>query len=149
MKNIDTLPNAVGIEKDINGIVYAAPTKTVSDYTNLLNYEKDLYYPNGRWVNGLLRNSSGKTQRTLAEQSAIDAALPDASAGITEAAKLESPVDFKLDSTRRPNGIMIMSRDSPTKIFRGTSNTFRETEKGLILATNLPVYIKGDFNPHT
>lgn len=107
MKNIDTLPNAVGIEKDINGIIYAPPTKSVSDYTNLLNYNKDLQYPNGGWVNGRLRNSLGKTQRTLAEKSAIDATLPDASAGITEAAKLESLVDFKLDSTRRPNGIMI------------------------------------------
>jgi hypothetical protein len=108
-----------------------------------------LQYPNGHWVNGRLRNSLGKTQRTLAEKSAIDATLPDASVGITEAAKLESLVDFKLDSTRRPNGIMIISSDSPTKIFRGTSNTFRETEKGLILATNLPAYIKLDFNPHT
>ncbi|WP_187289619.1 hypothetical protein [Trichormus azollae] len=44
---------------------------------------------------------------------------------------------------------MIISSDSPTKIFRGTSNTFREKEKGLILATNLPAYIKRDFNPHT
>ncbi|WP_413175655.1 hormogonium polysaccharide biosynthesis protein HpsA [Anabaena azotica] len=254
-KNINTLPNAVGIEKDTNGIsnngiVYPPPTKTISNYTNLLNYQKDLQYPNGRWVNEPLRNALGKTQLTLSEKSAIDAALcalqimdgsiapvttspaiphgaireiafldsrqikanqtntldsdlsynlplqdrqpleiratvldlnqlrtttiggttptqeyllpnsgiiyatrddalPDASAGITEAAKLESPVDFKLDSTRRPNGIMVMSSNSPTKIFRGTSNTFREREKGLILATNLPVYIKGDFNPHT
>ncbi len=64
----------------------------------------------------------------------------------TEAQKLESPVDYKLDPTRRPNAIMLVNG---SKIGRGTSNNYRDVEKGLILATNLPVYIKGDFNKHT
>ncbi|MFM2062088.1 MAG: hypothetical protein RLZZ507_1758 [Cyanobacteriota bacterium] len=249
-KNISTLPDAVGIEKDINGlsnngIVYPPPNKTVSSYANLLNYQANLQYPNGRWVNEPLRNALGKTNLTLSEKSAVDAALcalqimdgsitpattppiphgaiketafldsrqikanqtnsldadlsynlplqdrqpleirttvidlnqlrtktisdeyllpnsgiiyasrddalPDISAGTSTAEKLESSVDYKLDSTRRPNGILITSNDgSETKLFRSTSNTFRKEEKGLIFVSNLPVYIKGDFNKHT
>ncbi|TAF11216.1 MAG: hypothetical protein EAZ77_01270 [Nostocales cyanobacterium] len=251
-KNINTLPDAVGIEKDVNGlsnngIIYPPPNKTVSDYANLLNYQTNLQYPNGRWVNEPLRKALGKTNLTLSEKSAIDAALcalqimdgsitpviatppiphgaikeiafldsrqikanqtnnldadipydlplkdrqpleiratvidlnqlrtttisgdeyllpnsgiiyatrddalADMSAGTSAAAQLESPVDFKLDPTRRPNGIVITTRNgTATKLFRSPTNTFRPAEKGLIFASNLPVYIKGDFNPHT
>lgn len=73
-----------------------------------------------------------------------DDALPDASAGNTESAKLVSPVDFILDATRRPNAIMLVNGEK-----LGRTDTYRDVEKGLILATNLPVYIKGDFNKHT
>jgi hypothetical protein len=252
-KNIDTLPDAVGIEEDVNGlsnngIVYTAPSRSVSSYAEVLSYQASLQYPNGRWVNEPLKNALGKAEsdRTISEHSAIDAALcalqimdgsitpvtttppiphgaikeiafldsreikanqtnsPDAdlsynlplqdrqpleiratvidlnqlrttaiggeyllpnsgiiyatrddaladiSAGTSAAAQLESPVDFKLDPTRRPNGIMIMSSDrSPTKLFRGTTNKYKQGEKGLIFVSNLPVYIKGDFNKHT
>ncbi|MBD6614684.1 hypothetical protein FNW02_02085 [Komarekiella sp. 'clone 1'] len=77
-----------------------------------------------------------------------DDALLDASAtGINQ--KTESPVDFKLDPTRRPNAIMLinsdLSNDGP--IWRTLG--YRDTEKGLILASNLPVYVKGNFNRHT
>jgi hypothetical protein len=61
-----------------------------------------------------------------------------------ETQKTESPVDFKLDPTRRPNAIMLINGE---RIWR--ENTYRDAEKGLILASNLPVYIKGDFNLHT
>ena len=64
----------------------------------------------------------------------------------TDAQKLVSPVDHILDSTRRPNAIMLING---SKLGRGTTNTYREEEKGLILASNLPVYIKGNFNLHT
>ncbi|MGF2034763.1 MAG: hormogonium polysaccharide biosynthesis protein HpsA [Nostoc sp. CmiVER01] len=64
----------------------------------------------------------------------------------SEARKLESPVDYTLDPTRRPNAIMLING---SKIGRGTSNDYRDVEKGLILATNLPVYVKGNFNLHT
>ncbi|MEA5621601.1 hormogonium polysaccharide biosynthesis protein HpsA [Nostoc sp. UHCC 0251] len=75
-------------------------------------------------------------------------ALPDSSSSATdlEAKKLESPVDYKLDPTRRPNAIMLING---SKIGRGTSNNYRDVEKGLILTTNLPVYVKGNFNLHT
>ncbi|BAT55240.1 unknown protein [Nostoc sp. NIES-3756] len=64
----------------------------------------------------------------------------------TEAEKLESTVDYKLDPNRRPNAIMLVNGQ---KIARADSNTYRDAEKGLILATNLPSYIKGNFNLHT
>ncbi|MDJ0673847.1 MAG: hormogonium polysaccharide biosynthesis protein HpsA [Calothrix sp. MO_167.B42] len=72
-----------------------------------------------------------------------DDALADQSAGTTEAAKLESPVDYKLDPDRRPNAIMLINGE---KLWRVES--YRDVEKGLILASNLPVYIKGNFNLH-
>ncbi|MEO1374148.1 MAG: hormogonium polysaccharide biosynthesis protein HpsA [Cyanobacteria bacterium J06635_10] len=56
-----------------------------------------------------------------------------------------SSTDFKLDPTRRPNAIMLINGE---ELNRSTSNLNRPEEKGLILATNLPVYIKGDFNIH-
>ncbi|RUR80817.1 hormogonium polysaccharide biosynthesis protein HpsA [Chlorogloeopsis fritschii PCC 9212] len=230
-----------------NGIVYAAPNKSITDYSAVLNYQAQLQYPNGRWVNEPLKNALAKAaaDRTLSDQSAIhsaicalqildgslsvqgtpviphgairetafldareikaidattgsrnydlllkdrqpleiratvldinslrtttigsgpastqeyllpnsgiiyatrDDALLDESAGNSAAAKLESPVDFKLDPNRRPNGIMLVNG---SKLFRGATNTYRDVEKGLILASNLPVYIKGDFNLHT
>ncbi|MEQ9548852.1 MAG: hormogonium polysaccharide biosynthesis protein HpsA [Coleofasciculus sp. G3-WIS-01] len=60
--------------------------------------------------------------------------------------------DFLLDPTRRPNGIMLIKG---RKLWRDFNN-YREVEKGLILASNLPVYVKPDqdggptdaFNPH-
>ena len=57
--------------------------------------------------------------------------------------KLISPTDYKLDPTRRPNGIMIING---SRLDRNSS--FKQEEKGLILASNLPAYIKGDFNLH-
>lgn len=63
----------------------------------------------------------------------------------TEAEKLQSPVDYKLDPNRRPNAIMLVNGK---EIGRNASNTYRDVEKGLILATNLPAYIQGNFNLH-
>lgn len=283
--NLNSLPSATGFIYDKaanglsnNGIVYPAPTKTVSDYQYLLNYEASLKYLNGRTVNEVLKNSLAKTasSRTLSEQSAIDSAicaiqildgtlspsttpviphgaiyetafldarqikaihkdlsspgvqtfinadgvnvdstgtvvaspstdyelaketrqpleirttvldynalrlksygtatiqeylipnsgiiyatrddaLLDLSASSSngkDAQKSSSPVDFKLDPTRRPNAIMLINGDptnNPNGSIWRTSN-YRDGEKGLILASNLPVYIKGDFNIHT
>ncbi|MEH2015576.1 hormogonium polysaccharide biosynthesis protein HpsA [Nostoc sp.] len=278
-KNLTTLPynNNTGGNSH-NGIVYAAPTKAVSDYSALLNYQASLRYPNGRLVNEVLKTALPKaaTSRTLSEQSAIHAAIcaiqildgtigtPDNSviphgaiyetafldarqikaihkdvstAGVetftnadgvngdrtgtvanvpnpssgssapdyelaketrqpleiratvldisklrtttygtatpqeylipnsgiiyatrddalldlsasssngTDAQKISSPVDFKLDPTRRPNAIMLINGNPIWRV-----QSFRDAEKGLILASNLPVYIKGDFNIHT
>ncbi|WP_206758525.1 hormogonium polysaccharide biosynthesis protein HpsA [Nostoc punctiforme] len=287
-KNLNSLPSATGFIYDKatdgrshNGIVYAAPTKTVSDYQYLLDYQASLKYPNGRLVNELLSNALPKTasSRTISEQSAIDAAIcaaqildgtignPDntviphgaiyetafldarqikaihrdvstagvetftngdgvngdgtgtvanpstdyelakenrqpleiratvldisklrtttygtatpqeylipnsgiiyatrddalldlsAAAGITasdtdtqkqnkkDTQKLNSPVDFRLDPTRRPNAIALINGNP---IWR--TSDYRDGEKGLILASNLPVYIRGDFNIHS
>ncbi|MDJ1174058.1 hormogonium polysaccharide biosynthesis protein HpsA [Roseofilum capinflatum] len=58
----------------------------------------------------------------------------------------QSGTDYKLDPTRRPNGIVLING---SQLNRGTTNDYRPEEKGFILATNLPVYIKGDFNLHS
>ncbi|MFO5475433.1 MAG: hormogonium polysaccharide biosynthesis protein HpsA, partial [Dolichospermum sp.] len=73
-----------------------------------------------------------------------DDALPDISAGNTDAGKLESPVDYSDDTTRRPSAIILINGGK-----LGRTNSYKEEEKGLTLATNLPAYIRGDFNLHT
>ncbi|MEH2401143.1 hormogonium polysaccharide biosynthesis protein HpsA [Nostoc sp.] len=293
-KNLNSLPSATGFIYDKatdgrshNGIVYTAPTKTVSDYSDLLDYQASLRYPNGRFVNEVLSKALSKIASSktllLSEQSAIDTAIcaiqildgtigsPDisviphgaiyetafldarqikaihkdvdasgnitpgvqtftnadgvgdgtgtvanpstdyelaketrqpleiratvldisklrtttyrtatpqeylipnsgiiyatrddalldlsAASGITGAdtdtqkqnkedtQKSSSPVDFKLDPTRRPNAIMLINGNPIWRV-----EGFRDAEKGLILASNLPVYIKGDFNKHS
>lgn len=104
------------------------------------------------------RINGGLTQEYLLPNSGIiyasrDDALPDLSDKSLNSyddtpniadRKLLSPVDFKLDPTRRPNGILL---SEGSELWR--EEEFREAEKGLILATNLPVYIKGDFNLHS
>ncbi|MEQ8998311.1 MAG: hormogonium polysaccharide biosynthesis protein HpsA [Coleofasciculus sp. B1-GNL1-01] len=56
-----------------------------------------------------------------------------------------SATDFKLDPTRRPNGIRLINGST---VARSSTNEFVTDEKGLILVSDLPVYIKGDFNLH-
>jgi len=90
-----------------------------------------------------------------------DDALPDRSAREPnpsneldeDKSKTVSPTDSRLDPTRRPNGIMLING---VRLFRGgatpaTVNSVEEVvkEKGLTLVSNLPVYIKGEFNRHT
>jgi hypothetical protein len=84
-----------------------------------------------------------------------DDALPDRSYRAADEAtnKRLSPSDSRLDPTRKPNGIMLINGQF---LFRGTGNTPGAVtsigdvvrEKGLTLVSNLPVYIKGQFNPH-
>ncbi|MDZ7960046.1 MAG: hormogonium polysaccharide biosynthesis protein HpsA [Aulosira sp. DedQUE10] len=229
--------------KSLNGIVYPVSSLATGNYTAELNYQKDLKYPNGRWVNQPLRdalNNGGNL--TLAQQSAVDSArcalkildgsigaptntkvphgaiyektfldarqikaidkvtgstnydldvelrqpleirttvldmnllkqaktggeflfpnsgiiyatrddaLPDLSSTSTPntatSADLDkSSKDFKLDPTRRPNGIMLINGSNLSR-----NATYKAEEKGLILVSNLPVYIKGNFNIHT
>jgi type II secretory pathway pseudopilin PulG len=60
-----------------------------------------------------------------------------------------SATDFKVDPSRRPNGIRLRSSgNNGGRLSRGTDNADNPLEKGLILASNVPVYIKGDFNRH-
>jgi len=86
-----------------------------------------------------------------------DDALPDRSARIPAVGGIDkgrsetvSPTDSLLDPTRKPNGILLVNG---TKLARnpGSSATVTDVvkEKGLTLASNLPVYIQGDFNLHT
>lgn len=71
-----------------------------------------------------------------------DDALLDLSDNTTQK-ELLSPTDFKLDPTRRPNGIRLINGANLAR-----DNNFRQEEKGLILVTDLPVYIRGNFNQH-
>jgi hypothetical protein len=73
-----------------------------------------------------------------------------------------SAVDYKLDPTRRPSGILIFNGE---KLARDDNESFREEEKGLTLVTDLPAYLwawsdqnedgivddsdESLFNPHT
>jgi type II secretory pathway pseudopilin PulG len=82
-----------------------------------------------------------------------DDALPDISNfnPKTGGDKGSSATDFLLDPTRRPNGILLVKGANLAR-----TTTYRTAEKGLILATDLPVYIKsqsisstqGGFNLH-
>lgn len=56
--------------------------------------------------------------------------------------RINSPVDFVVDPTRHPNGILLTNGSVLAR--GGNANTFSETERGLILASNLPVYVKAD-----
>lgn len=60
-----------------------------------------------------------------------------------EQTQLISPTDFQLDATRRPNGIRLINGSNLAR-----EDDYREAEFGLIFATNLPAYVKGDFNLH-
>ncbi|SKB12245.1 conserved hypothetical protein [Planktothrix sp. PCC 11201] len=83
-------------------------------------------------------------------------ALPDETGSNTYA----SSTDSLLDPTRRPNGIMLINGKCLARDTAGTCNPALAgndeakiqaitREKGLTLVSNLPVYIKGQFNPHT
>lgn len=68
--------------------------------------------------------------------------LSDTSADMSKR-KLLSPTDFKADSTRRPNGIRLINGSNLARV-----NAYREEEKGLILVSDLAVFVKADFNLH-
>ncbi|KYC39421.1 hypothetical protein WA1_32355 [Scytonema hofmannii PCC 7110] len=61
---------------------------------------------------------------------------------------LLSPTDFKLDPTRRPNGIRLINGSTLARNPSVNQNAYNAKEKGLILVSNLPAYIKGNFNLH-
>ncbi|NER50683.1 MAG: hypothetical protein F6J92_29235, partial [Symploca sp. SIO1A3] len=59
--------------------------------------------------------------------------------------KLNSPVDFVVDPHRRPSGIMLTNGAILAR--KDNLNQYKQEERGLILATNLPAYIKAAENP--
>jgi hypothetical protein len=193
-----------------NGIVYGPPTKSVSNYQAVLNYQSALKYDDGRSIDdGLLAGALAATNRTLSQQSTIDAAICalqilDESISFTDTviphgaifeakdfeAKDNEPLAFsstvlnlgllkgKTIGSATPSqeylipnsGIIYATRDDALadKTSINTNFTprlnaiiltngsdisrelnYRDAEKGLIVATNLPLYIKGDFNLHT
>src|SRR6476469_367008 len=103
-------------------------------------------------------NATGPSPEYLLPNSGIiyasrDDALPDRSnrTGDEKTSKRVSPSDSLLDPTRKPNGIVLINGK---ELFRGTSPDVSSVtdlvkQKGLILVSNGPVYIKGEFNLHT
>ncbi|MEG5234423.1 hormogonium polysaccharide biosynthesis protein HpsA [Microcoleus sp. AT9b-C3] len=103
-------------------------------------------------------NTTGPSPEYLLPNSGIiyasrDDALPDRSnrTGDEKTSKRVSPSDSLLDPSRKPNGIVLINGK---ELFRGTtpdvtSVTDLVKQKGLILVSNVPVYIKGEFNLHT
>ncbi|AFY40745.1 hormogonium polysaccharide biosynthesis protein HpsA [Nostoc sp. PCC 7107] len=107
---------------------------------------------------GRLANTTIATTEYLLPKSGIiyatrDDSLPDLSyktidsTASVDKALLFSQTDFKLDPTRRPNGIRLFNGSNLAR--NGTnSTTYDPSEKGLILVSNTPVYVKGNFNLH-
>jgi type II secretory pathway pseudopilin PulG len=67
----------------------------------------------------------------------------------TTRSQLSSPTDSRLDPSRRPHGIMLINGSSLGRPTTVTTVTDVLKEKGLLLTSNLPVYIQGEFNKHT
>jgi hypothetical protein len=176
-----------------NGKVYGPPTKSVSYYEEVLKYQSTLKYDDGRSIDdGLLAGALAATNRTLSQQSTIDAAICaleilDGSISPTNTvipygAISEEKVETnsstvlnlgllkgqKIGDTTPPqeylipnSGIIYATRDDALAdknknaiiLTNGSDisreSSYRDAEKGLIVATNLPLYIKGDFNLHT
>ena len=63
--------------------------------------------------------------------------------------KLSSSTDSRLDPSRRPHGIMLINGGSLGRPTTVATVTDVLKEKGLLLTSNLPVYIQGAFNTHT
>ncbi|MEH2327871.1 hormogonium polysaccharide biosynthesis protein HpsA [Nostoc sp.] len=62
-----------------------------------------------------------------------------------------SASDYKLDPERRPNAIMLINGSNLSRQVGSDPShyyDYRPEEKGLILATELPAYVKGNFNLH-
>jgi hypothetical protein len=87
-----------------------------------------------------------------------DDALPDRSfrpaltaGGIDESRSATvSPTDSLLDPTRKPNGILLVNGRELARVPTASATPADVVrEKGLTLASNLPVYIQGAFNIHS
>jgi hypothetical protein len=63
--------------------------------------------------------------------------------------KISSSTDSRLDPSRRPHGIMLINGESLGRPTTVATVTDVLKEKGLLLISNLPVYIQGTFNNHT
>ncbi len=89
----------------------------------------------GTWANEYLLPNSG----------IIYASREDAQKDISDSTSENvSASDYRLDPERRPNAVMLINGSNLSR-----QNNYRAEEKGLILATDLPAYVRGDFNLHT
>ncbi|MBU7582206.1 MAG: hormogonium polysaccharide biosynthesis protein HpsA [Nostoc sp. TH1S01] len=136
----------------------AREAKQISAATNSTTYDLDLEQRQPLEIRvtdidlNQLRGTVIATSEYLLPYSGIiyvsrEDALRDAS-DTTAESELLSPTDFKLDPTRRPNGIRLINGETLARKTSTDNNAYNPKEKGLILVTNLPAYIKGKFNVH-
>ncbi|MEG4987781.1 hormogonium polysaccharide biosynthesis protein HpsA [Microcoleus sp. BR0-C5] len=138
----------------------SAAAKLTGNYNQSLEEREPLEIRATQLNINVLRGNrpKGSTTEWLLPNSGIiyatrDDALPDRSnREDPDSSKRKSPTDSLLDPTRKPNGIVLINGQ---KLFRGADTPTRPTsindivrEKGLILVSNVPVYIKGVFNLH-
>lgn len=86
-----------------------------------------------------------ETEYLLPNSGVLYASRDDALLDSSNSDNTLSPTDYKLDPTRRPNAIRLIDG---LRLARSTGNQYDKHEKGLILATNLPAYVRGNFNLH-
>ena len=95
---------------------------------------------------GITKKSIGTNEYLLPNSGIIYASRDDGLLDLSDTGaekELLSPTDFKLDPTRRPNGIRLINGNNLER-----DDDYRPEEKGLTLVTNLPTYIRGNFNLH-
>ncbi|MEG4492507.1 hormogonium polysaccharide biosynthesis protein HpsA [Microcoleus sp. D3_18_C4] len=141
----------------------AEPAKLTGNYNLPLEERQPLEIRATQIDLDVLRRTKFGTDEYLLPNSGIiyatrDDALPDrssrpglAAGGIDESRSATlSPTDSLLDPTRKPNGILLVNGKELGR-FPASSATVADVvmEKGLTLASNLPVYIKNEFNLHS
>jgi hypothetical protein len=163
--NTPNVDEAFTLSSPVAPIGTARPAKLTGDYNQPIEERQPLEIRATQIDLDQLRkktiaqkNTTGPSPEYLLPNSGIiyasrDDALPDRSDRTSDEKKSKrvSPSDSLLDPTRKPNGIVLING---SELFRGTtpditSVTDLVKQKGLILVSNLPVYIKGEFNPHT
>ncbi len=88
--------------------------------------------------------SASDKEYLLPNSGIIYASRDDAQKDRSDLSENVSASDYKLDPERRPNAIMLINGSDLSRL-----TDYRPEEKGLILATELPAYVKGNFNLHT
>ena len=142
-----------------------APAKLTGNYNLPLEEREPLEIRATRIdLNLLRRNKPPGINEPLLPNSGIiyasrDDALPDrsfrpaiAGGGIDQSrSETVSPTDSLLDPTRKPNGILLVNGEELGRVPSPPAPSVADVviEKGLTLASNLPVYIQGDFNLHS
>jgi len=155
----ETTPNvneAFTLSSPLTDIGTAKPAKLTGYYNQPLEERQPLEIRATQINLDLLRRNSIGGEPLLPYSGIIyasrDDALPDRSKRDSDesiSARV-SPTDSLLDPTRKPNGILLVKGGQLARI-PSLPPTIANVvlEKGLTLASNLPVYIKGEFNLHT
>ncbi|MEG4594798.1 hormogonium polysaccharide biosynthesis protein HpsA [Microcoleus sp. F8_C2] len=155
----ETTPNvneAFTLSSPLTDIGTAKPAKLTGYYNQPLEERQPLEIRATQIDLNLLRSNSIGGEPLLPYSGIIyasrDDALPDRSNRNSDesiSARV-SPTDSLLDPTRKPNGILLVNGRQLARI-PSLPPTIANVvlEKGLTLASNLPVYIKGEFNLHT